>query len=153
MSAPSPSYSAYSSPQSLNLSALAASLKTALDALTPFVSTSTGLAFMEEFKTNSPVVEKEEEGEIRVYRVPPVALQYERELLGRFQAQSSFDLMDHMLERLAVTVTLMEQVDAAQDLPEHFIQMLGGHLRESLDTLEAIASIFRDMEPLHIRTL
>jgi hypothetical protein len=61
--------------------------------------------------------------------------------------------MMRVLDRLSVTVTLMEQVDTTRGLPEDFIQMLGWHIREFLDALQGIGCFFAEMELIHTRTV
>ncbi|MCC8193318.1 MAG: hypothetical protein LIP28_01545 [Deltaproteobacteria bacterium] len=138
-------------PQNLDLPALAASLQAALDAIQPFVP-----ADRQPTPIGEPVQEssrEDEAGQTRIYRVSPNALKDESEYLKQYQSEDSFNLMMQVIDRLSVTITLMEQIDMAQDLPEYFLQTLGGHIRESLDTLERIASFLSEMELVYTRTV
>ena len=93
----------------------------------------------------------EDAGETRCCRVSPAILAEERELLRCDDEDNLFDVMFRLLDRISVTVTLLEQADAGRDVPGSFLEALGVHLREPLGGLEEALGLLALMEPIDIR--
>ncbi len=64
-------------------------------------------------------------------------------------AESSLDLMGRTLDRLYLMLTLMAHTTRRETMSEDFIALLGGYLRNDLDTLERVLSFLGEMKPVN----
>ena len=139
------------SPQSPDLSAIAAMLSEAAQALLNIgkaPETDTVETYDEDQVPSGPIEDGYKRGEfheeIRCFRLPSFTVRQEYELLQQHEQGRFSHLVDRIHDDLSATVMLMRHIDESVEISGFELRLIGENLARPLDLLDTVCSQLAD---------